>query len=93
MKKGNKVIWDSGFGFEIGYFIEKNKTICDILLASGRYSGMVLVFPDFELSDYSDELCKQLTTKYGFEKIQYFNEKSKTYKSVFNGKHVSVMNQ
>ena len=22
MKKGDKIIWDSGFGYEIGYFIE-----------------------------------------------------------------------
>lgn len=88
MEKGNKVIWDSGFGYDIGYYVKTEKNVDKILLATGVYSGMPLVFPSFEISDYSKELHETLAAKYGHYLVQYVDENSKYYKELFNNLNI-----
>lgn len=63
------VIWDSGFGYELGYFLGKG---------SGYQTGKIDVitgitlgecsYPLIELKPYNDENLRQCFYKYGYEK-------------------------
>lgn len=67
-KKGDRIIWDSNFGYEIGFF-EKEEGVtygaCQIFLVTGRGQGEFLadkhkVFP------YTPEKAKELFDKYTY---------------------------
>jgi hypothetical protein len=64
-----KVIWDSHFGYEIGYFLGEgwvyNTYLIDVI------TGVVkepTCYSKSEIHKYSDELIDKLTKKYGYEK-------------------------
>ena len=67
--KGDRVIWDSHFGYEIGYFIgegnQYNTWLIDII--TGICVGECC-HSKIEVHKYSDELIDKLTKKYGYEK-------------------------
>lgn len=67
--KGDKVIWDSHFGYEIGYFIgegnQDNTWLIDI--KSGICKGECS-YSKNQIYKYSDELIDKLTEKYNYEK-------------------------
>ena len=67
--KGDKVIWDSHFGYEIGYFIgegnQDNTWFIDI--RTGICTGECWLSKN-EIYKYSDELIQKLTEKYKYEK-------------------------
>ena len=70
MKKGDKVIWDSHFGYDLAYFIGEGAAYehWSIKLASGRCCGERALVAKTELHPYSKELIAELTKKYGYEK-------------------------
>lgn len=60
---GDKVIWNSGFGYEIGTFVEeKNMYGCfTILLCSGSFRDTKIQIYTGEVQHYSKELIEELT--------------------------------
>ena len=74
-EKNDRVIWDSGDGYEIGYFEEhcderhgeKYNAHCTVqLICTENIKGALV--PAFQVSKYSDAKIKELTEKYGTEK-------------------------
>lgn len=69
MKTNDRIIWDSGFGYEIGYF--KGDGIFDhtvkVDMVTGICTGHVS-HSKHEIKPYSEELVQQLTERYGYEK-------------------------
>ena len=74
-EKNDRVIWDSGDGYEIGYFEEhcderlggKYKDRCTVqLICTENIKGALV--PTFQIFKYSDEKIDKLTEKYGTEK-------------------------
>lgn len=69
LKRGDKIIWDSGSGYEIGTFIESSDfymyNSVKVNLESGVITGETLR-PKHEVKPYSDELVKELTNKYTY---------------------------
>ena len=67
--KGDRVIWDSHFGYEIGYFIgegnQYNTWLIDI--STGICTGKCSHSKN-EIHKYSDVLINELTEKYKYEK-------------------------
>ena len=72
MKKGDRIIFDSGSGYEIGYFEEipniLNTSEVVIEFRSGTVHGRKGIVWKTEVKPYSKELVKELTAKYGYEK-------------------------
>lgn len=67
--KGDKVVWDSHFGYEIGYFLGEgvmfNTYLIDV--CTGVIIGPCSHSKN-EIHKYSDELIDSLTKKYKYEK-------------------------
>lgn len=65
-----EVIWDSGFGYDIGLWLgeDKNQYYHDIIdLRTGIIYEPTSLLKS-EIKPYSEELIKELTEKYGYEK-------------------------
>jgi hypothetical protein len=66
---GERVVWDSHFGYEIGYFLGEgvlfNSHSIDV--RSGIIPGECS-YSKNEIHKYSDELINSLIKKYGYEK-------------------------
>lgn len=71
MKKGDRIIWDSGFGYEIGYFIEDSErkmyNSCTIDLLTGVVQGESLRSKD-EVLPYTKENQEKMVSKYKYNK-------------------------
>jgi len=69
----DRVIWDSGFGYEIGIFIGEGNSYdtWSIDQISGRITGECS-HSKIEIFKYTKELVNILTAKYGYEK--FFSE-------------------
>lgn len=67
---GDKVIWDSHFGYDIGYYIGEGAAYehWKIELASGKFYGTEIMVSKSELHHYSKELIAKMTERYGYEK-------------------------
>jgi len=67
MKKGQRIIFDSGFGYELGYFVGDQKIDNDytINLITGKTTGEISISKDM-VKDYSKELILMLSQKYGY---------------------------
>ena len=67
MEKGDKVIWDSGFGYEIGFFIEESDNYMynsyRINLTTGVVTGSTLRDKD-RIIPHTEENIKQMEFKY-----------------------------
>jgi hypothetical protein len=67
--KGDKVVWDSHFGYEIGYFLGEgvmmNTYLVDV--CTGKITGECSYSKD-EIHPYTNELIDFLNIKYGYEK-------------------------
>lgn len=64
-----KVIWDSHFGYEIGYFLDEGH-VEETYLIDVR-TGVVhepTCYSKSEVHKYTNELIDKLTIKYGYEK-------------------------
>lgn len=66
-KKGDKIIWDSHFGYEIGYFIEdSHNQMYDsykVDLITGICQGEGLR-PASEIKPFNEETIKEMSEKY-----------------------------
>ena len=63
------VVWDSHFGYEIGYFLGEGH-VYETYLIDVR-TGVVhepTCYPKSEIHKYTNELIDKLTKKYGYEK-------------------------
>lgn len=64
-----RVVWDSGFGYEIGYFLGEGN-LYDTWLIDVR-TGLITEpcsHSKSEVFKYTSELINKLTAKYGYEK-------------------------
>lgn len=64
-----RVVWDSGFGYEIGYFLGEGNWY-DTWLIDVR-TGLIIgecSHSKSEVFKYTTELINKLTAKYGYEK-------------------------
>jgi len=59
-----KVIWDSGFGYELGYLIERKEFESVVELCTGITAGNKGLFYNSDIKPYSEELQKLLEIKY-----------------------------
>lgn len=70
-KKGDKIIWDSGFGYEIGYFIEESNEFMyhsfRIDLCTGVVQGQCLRYQG-QIKPYNEQTISEMVSKYGYEK-------------------------
>lgn len=66
---GERVVWDSHFGYEIGYFLGEgvmmNTYLVDV--CTGKITGECSYSKD-EIHPYTNELIDFLNIKYGYEK-------------------------
>lgn len=69
MSENDRIIWDSGHGYEIGYFKGEGVIYDSFLvdLVTGIAQGLCS-FSKSEIKPYSNELISELTKKYGYEK-------------------------
>lgn len=77
MKKGDLLIWDSGFGVDICVFKKipewkDDYAIVDVL--TGNFTGRENGYPLHELHPYSKELLSEIAMNRQWYKIPYFNE-------------------
>lgn len=65
-----RVIWDSGYGYEIALFkgVSNSYNNYDIEYKSGAYCGKVGSVAIQEVHPYSVELAEYIAHKYGYEK-------------------------
>ena len=64
-----KVVWDSHFGYEIGYFLGEGNQYHTYLI--DIRTGLIQEpssYPKQEIHKYTNELIDKLTVKYGYEK-------------------------
>jgi hypothetical protein len=79
MKTGDKIIWDSGFGYDLGYFISEDINIynnirCDMV--TGVVHG-VNSYSKSEVIPYIKEKHEEMNAKYSYHN-------NKTFRSPFN---------
>lgn len=70
MKNGDKIIWDSYFGYDIGYFVEESDTQHDAYRCDMR-TGVVIglnTYPKSQVHPYTDEKLAEMKKKYGYTK-------------------------
>ncbi len=70
MKAGDKILWNSGYGYDIGYYKDDKgllNTTCLIHLNSGPKQGDLIVKKQ-EVILYSDENKSRLKKLYGYDK-------------------------
>jgi hypothetical protein len=71
MKKGDRIIWDSGFGYEIGYFIEDAEkqmyNSYKIELITGIVQEETLISKD-EIIPYTKENQNRMKVRYKYDK-------------------------
>lgn len=68
-KENDRIIWDSGWGYEIGYFVGEGLLMYtyQVDMVTGVVQGLV-AHPISEIKPYSKELVEELTKKYGYQK-------------------------
>lgn len=64
-----RVVWDSNFGYEIGYFLGEGNSYETYLIdvVTGLFHEPCS-YPKYEIHKYTNELINKLTEKYGYEK-------------------------
>ena len=67
---GDKVIWDSHFGYDIAIFLGEGAAYehWEIELHSGKFNGTDTMVSKSELHHYSKELIAKMSKQYGYEK-------------------------
>jgi hypothetical protein len=67
LQKNDKVIWDSGYGYDIGYFIGEGNSYNTYLI--DMKTGIVrgeCSYPKNKIYKHSDQLEMELKKKYGY---------------------------
>ena len=67
LKKNDRIIWDSGFGYELGYYTGESVAYEDlsIKLITGKYKGTHSVSSS-QVKPYSIELEEKMINQYGY---------------------------
>lgn len=76
LKRGDKIIWDSGFGYEVGTYVNSRGVMygtCLVDLVTGIIHGEVS-HPHKNIFHYSDELAEKLSKKYKCALKTFSNE-------------------
>ena len=71
MKKGDKIIWDSHFGYDLGEFISDKGVMyytVSVELFTSTYSNGAISLSVNEIHPYTEELHNQMIKRYGYEK-------------------------
>ncbi len=71
MKKGDRIIWDSDSGYEIGYFIEDIEETMYCVYKVNMVSGVVIgetCRSKDQIYPYTPEKVVELNKKYGYTK-------------------------
>lgn len=70
MKKGDEIIWDSNFGYDIGIFRDDAPSYnnCIMEFRSGARVGELGSVSKSQIHPYSKELVEKSTLRYGYEK-------------------------
>ena len=75
MKKGDRIIWDSHFGYEIGYFIEESDenmyNTYKVDIVTGIVTGECY-YSKNEIHPYNSGKLAEMQNKYGY--IKEFSE-------------------
>ena len=71
MKKGDKIIWDSGFDYDLGYFVKDSKTICYDRVMINNVTGItgLCLLPVNEIISYTDKNRLRMKQKYHRELV------------------------
>jgi hypothetical protein len=71
MNKGDKIIWDSKFGWEVGYFLSDSHDVMyntlEVNLVTGVVDGSIMHSRD-EIKPYTKELAKEMKKKYKYSR-------------------------
>ena len=74
MKQGDKIIWDSGFGYDLGYYLRE----CDnqyhstvVKMATGRSANREMCFSKDRVIPYTAEKLEELTEKYRYKQSKF----------------------
>lgn len=78
MKEGDRIIWDSSFGYDIGVFVSDAISYGNVTIEtySGITAGSEISVRKSCVYDYSDELRDKMAQKYG-HKYEFKNQLSK----------------
>ncbi len=69
MTSGDKIIYETDYGYEIGWFVEQGRrNLTTVEICSGSLYGNHLELPTCDIKSYSKELIKELTDKFGVVK-------------------------
>ena len=77
MKKGDFIIWNSGFGYDVGYYVKDKGVMygtCEVYLLTGVSEGRIPVAP-YEVEKFNCQSINALNRKYryDFESRTYIN--------------------
>jgi len=67
LKEGDKIIWDSHFGYEIGYYVSDEGVMyntCLVKLVTGICPGVNNSLTKHEIIPYNRENLTEMVTKY-----------------------------
>ena len=71
MNKGDKIIWNSGFGYDLGYYVSDESSVannCVIELVSGLVHGEVSR-PKKEIYPFEKTRYEMLVKAYGYVRV------------------------
>lgn len=74
MEYGDKVIWDSGFGYDLGYYIRKDDNIynnvrCDMVTGIAQRE---ISYSKTEVIPYTEEKHEEMKKKYRYHANKSF---------------------
>ncbi len=71
MKEGDKIIWDSGFGYEVGYYIKESDFNVYNTYLVNLSTGIVIgecMHSKHEITAYNPKNLAEMESKYGYKK-------------------------
>lgn len=77
MKKGDYIIWNSGNGYDVGYFSKEDGVTYythEVKLITGLCKRSVSFSKD-QIHPFSSELVEALNNKYGYKRSPFWNYK------------------
>jgi hypothetical protein len=69
LAKGQRVVWDSGFGYDLCLFVEESTTqyhSYKVDMVTGNLKGQNNTFSKDRVKPYTKELIQKLSQKYGY---------------------------
>lgn len=66
MEAGDKIIWDSGFGYEIGYYLGKSHMYYHLKVRLVSRNRGIMHHQEEQVKPYSEELNDKMEKEYGY---------------------------